>query len=182
MTHRTAAAEAEGRFRALSHYNIARGILRAAVARGLDAMATGGGFDYVCRTVGTNRGRVRCKGDNSVLYGFKHSGAGLFTLDKIEAHAAIFDLSDARLDCVKPFNAVYVWEPVQNDAVMILGARDDSGSPESLEEKAHVTLYLTEDWSSQWVDFDFDTVVDALDFMAGFGGSTVEGFVEGGDK
>lgn len=99
-------------------YNIAASIIRSAEARGLDAMATGGGCDYITRALG----------------------------DK------------------------------DNDPRMVLGCADDAGSPDSLSDKANVTLYLNdEDWSDGgFISFNFDTTVDALDFMAGFNDAVID--------
>src|SRR6266496_3845939 len=100
-------------------YNIRQVILDAANVRNLEAMATGGGMDYIVSYLGK-----------------EEDGA------------------------VAP--------------VLVLGIQGDGGSPTRLDEPSIVTLYLTENWAEEWVSFTFNTVVDAMDFMRGFTGSTIQ--------
>lgn len=156
-------------------YNIAPTITRAANARHLEATATGGGCDYICRYIG-QRGRVLCTGDNSYLYAFKHNGAGLFTTDIGEARAALLDRSDERVQRILD-GTIYVWKPEYAEgSVMVLGTPDDAGSPHALSDRSCVTLYFdANDWSDGgFANFVFDTAIEALDFMAAWTSACVE--------
>src|SRR4029077_3903823 len=54
--------------------------------------------------------------------------------------------------------------------VLVMGAQDDAGTPDSLGEASRVTLYLdADDWcNSQSVTFNFPNVIMAVQWMADF--------------
>jgi hypothetical protein len=64
-------------------------------------------------------------------------------------------------------NCDYIIRQLSGEMIMVLASGIDSSSPDTLDEKAVVSLKLTEDWVSS-VEFYFDTTVKALDFMAAF--------------
>lgn len=74
-------------------YNIRKSIVDEAEKHGLDAMATGGGLDYIFKSLGKNQ-------DGS-------------------------------------------------DRVVLLGAADDAGSPDTLSEQCELHIMLQEDWTDQ---------------------------------
>jgi len=51
--------------------------------------------------------------------------------------------------------------------ILLLGAHEDGGSPDTLKERAVVSIKLNEEWN-QWVDFYFPTTKAAIDWMVAF--------------
>jgi hypothetical protein len=119
-----------------------------------------------------NDKRCNCGAETPTLRRIAEMSGYNITREIIRAAAARENLTA----CATGGGCDYIVRELPNDMIMVLGS-EGVESPDKLDEKSFVSLKLSEDWSVS-IEFDFDTAVEAMDFMAGFTGCATTNFKE----